>query len=163
MNMPVGKSKSKTRISCLIHVFNDERTIGRTLEVLRVCDEIVVVDHGSSDDTVRIARQYGARIIPGVAGVDKGAYAVDCGNDWVFCLLPTETINEGLEAAVFEWKQQAHYEDVGFCFQVREETDNGWKKHEPQMRLVNRQKLNWQDIFPAGDGEILAGEVLRLK
>ncbi len=157
-------NKVNTRISCLIHTMNDERTLGRTLEVLRACDEIVVVDHGSTDNTVRIARQYGARVVPGVAGVDKGAYAVDCRNDWVLCLLPAETINERLEAALFEWKQQKHSDVLGLCCTVREETDTGWKTHEPQMRLVNRQKLNWQDAFPnVTEGDRLAGEVLRPK
>jgi glycosyltransferase involved in cell wall biosynthesis len=158
-----ARKSGRTKISCLIHTLNDERTIGRTLEVLRACDEVVIVDHGSSDNTLPIAGQYGARIVPGVPGVDKGAYAVDCVNDWVLCLMPTETINEGLEAGLFEWKQQGHLDDVGFCCQVREELENGWKTHEPQMRLVNRQKLNWQDIFPAAEGEMLPGEVLRLK
>jgi glycosyltransferase involved in cell wall biosynthesis len=153
-----------TRLSALIHSINDERTLGRTLEVLRACDDVLVVDHGSTDNTVRIARQYGARVIPGVAGVDRGAYAVDCLNDWVLCLLPTETINENLEAALFEWKQQKHIDDVGMCCTVREEVDSGWKTHEPQMRLVNRQKLNWQDNFPSGaSADILPGEVLRLR
>jgi glycosyltransferase involved in cell wall biosynthesis len=157
-------NKVNTRISCLIHTLNDERTLGRTLEVLRACDEIVVVDHGSTDNTVRIARQYGARVVPGVAGVDKGAYAVDCRNDWVLCLLPAETINERLEAALLEWKQQKHSDELGLCCTVREETDSGWKTHEPQMRLVNRQKLNWQDAFPnVIEGDRLAGEVLRPK
>src|SRR5688572_10865315 len=105
--------KRGTKVSALIHSLNDERTLGRTLEVLRACEDIVVVDHGSTDNTIHVARQYGARVIPGVAGVDRGAYAVDCLNDWVLCLLPTETINEGLEAALFEWKQQKHPDTVG--------------------------------------------------
>jgi glycosyltransferase involved in cell wall biosynthesis len=162
--MLMGKSKEATRISCLIHTLNDERTLGRTLEVLRACDEIVVVDHGSTDKTLRVARQYGARLVPGVSGVDKGAYAVDCAHDWVLCLLPTETITEGLEAALFEWKQDQHLDTMGLCCNVREEGDSGWKTLEPQMRLVNRQKLNWQDAFPAvSDGDRLPGEVLRLR
>jgi glycosyltransferase involved in cell wall biosynthesis len=154
----------KTKISCLVHAANDARTIGRTLETLHPCDEILVVDHGSTDSTVKIARQYGARIIPGVAGVDRGAYAVDCAHDWVLCLLPTETLTEGLAASLFEWKAALHPDDVGGCIALREEKDDGWDEHPPEMRLVNRQKLNWQAEYPTGcEGPVLTGELLRLK
>jgi glycosyltransferase involved in cell wall biosynthesis len=154
----------KTHISCLVHVANDARTLGRTLETLHPCDEVVVVDHGSTDKSVRIARQYGARVIPGVAGVDRGAYAVDCVNDWILCLLPTETLTEGVSASLFEWKASPHNDEIGFVIALREETDNGWKQHPPEMRLVNRQKLNWQAEYPSGcEGDVLPGELLRLR
>jgi glycosyltransferase involved in cell wall biosynthesis len=154
----------KTKISCLIHVANDARTLGRTLETLHPCDEIVVVDHGSADNSVKVARQYGARVIPGVSGVDRGAYAVDCAYDWVLCLLPTETLTEGVAASLFEWKTKPHADEVGYGIALREENEGGWKEHPPEMRLVNRQKLNWQAEFPSGcDGDVLPGELLRLK
>jgi glycosyltransferase involved in cell wall biosynthesis len=154
----------KTKISCLMHVANDARTLGRTLETLHPCDEVVVVDHGSTDGTVKIARQYGARVVPSVTGVDRGAYAVDCTYDWILCLLPTETLTEGFAASLFEWKTAPHPDDVGYCVALREEDEDGWKEHAPEMRLVNRQKLNWQTEYPSGsEGDVLPGELLRLK
>ena len=158
--------KSKRKLSCLIHACNDERRLGRTLESLRTCDDIVVVDHGSTDKTGRVARQYGARVVPGVAGVDKGAYAVDCANDWVLCLMPGETVSEPLEAALFEWKQAEGADGpAGFALQLREEEGQGWKQNEQQMRLVDRSKINWQDEFPILPEVPVAlpGEILRVK
>lgn len=47
---------------CMI-VKNEERTLGRVLEAARqFCDEMIVVDTGSTDRTVEIAESYGARV-----------------------------------------------------------------------------------------------------
>ena len=43
------------KISALIHAHNDGLRIGRAVESLRCCDQVLVVDHDSTDDTVRRA------------------------------------------------------------------------------------------------------------
>lgn len=53
----------KQRITGLILTFNGERLLERTLQSLDFCDEILVVDSGSSDATLNIARRYNARIL----------------------------------------------------------------------------------------------------
>lgn len=152
-----------TKLSALIHCKNNEATLGRTLESLRCADEVVIVDHGSSDKTVRIAKQYGARVIHAVAGVDEGAYAIDCKHDWVLCLLPNEAISEGLEASVFEWKRGAAAEAPGVLLSVREQKESDWTTLDPEMRLADRSKLNWSGRFPAAPSEAppLSGDLLR--
>jgi len=54
--------------SVVILTRNSAATLGPSLEQLRNqtvgCDEVIVLDTESSDDTVRIARQFGARVIP---------------------------------------------------------------------------------------------------
>ena len=45
------------KISATIITLNEERNIARAIESLRCCDEIVVVDSGSTDRTVEIAEQ----------------------------------------------------------------------------------------------------------
>lgn len=103
-------------ISALIHTCNDEHSIGRTLETLRPCDEVLVIDHASSDGTVKTAQQYGATVIAAVAGVEDGAYAVHCSNDWVLCLQPNESLSETLESALFEWKDQQQDSAAAFRY-----------------------------------------------
>ena len=62
------------RISLTMIVENEENNIGRCLESVRgVFDEIVVVDTGSKDRTVEIARSFGARVFDFVWVDDFGA------------------------------------------------------------------------------------------
>jgi len=52
------------KISAAIITYNEERNISRTLESLRCCDEVVVVDSGSTDRTVELATKLGGKAAP---------------------------------------------------------------------------------------------------
>jgi glycosyltransferase involved in cell wall biosynthesis len=151
------------KISALIHTHNHERSLGRTLESLRCVDEIVIVDDHSTDKTLRVAKQYGARVVHAVAGVDRGAYTVDCKYDWILCVLPNETPSEALEASIFEWKGLNDVGAAGMLVTVREQKDEQWQTNGQQMRLADRNKVNWPDLFPSpvSNAEELSGDLLR--
>ncbi len=165
------------KITALIHTHNDGERIGRALESLRACDEVLVIDHASTDETAKLAKEHGATVKEGVPGVNPGVYAIDARHDWILCLLPTESVGEGLEASLFEWKhrreealdhdekdKQAGWErSVGF--QVREETAEGWKELGAHTRLVNRKKISWPGHLPSDepDAEIIPGHLLRFQ
>ncbi|MCU1307913.1 MAG: hypothetical protein JWN45_2608 [Acidobacteriaceae bacterium] len=150
-------------ISALIHTCNDERRLGRTLETLRPCDEIVIVDHASEDGTVKVARDYGAKVIAAVTGVQNGAYANDCKHDWVLCLLPAETLTEALEATLLEWKTSDTPEEAIAGYAVKIRSSNNGQAICQELRLVNRTNLNWQGVTPeaTGDVPVLDGDLLR--
>ena len=153
------------KITALLHVCDDERQLGRALDSLRPCDEVIVVDHGSHDESIKVAREHGARIIKAVQGVAKGAYAQDAHHDWILCLLPSESLAEDLEASLLEWKQSDPAKDgLGYNMQVREQNGMGWKTLNPEMRLVNRKQLNWlEDLPPETPGApVMAGNILRI-
>jgi glycosyltransferase involved in cell wall biosynthesis len=151
------------KISALIHAANHERTLGRALESLRPCDQILVVLHSSTDQSRKIAKEYGATIKKAVIGVDDGAYAHDCKHQWVLCLLPNEALSEALEAALFEWKETDPARTAGYSIAVRKETRKGWRQLGREMRLVNRDAINWTGALPgkrAGAAQ-LKGDILR--
>ncbi len=50
-------------VSVLILTFNEEKTLPRCLAALVWCDDIVVLDSGSTDGTIEIAERAGARVI----------------------------------------------------------------------------------------------------
>jgi glycosyltransferase involved in cell wall biosynthesis len=153
------------KITALIHTFNDGLRIGRTLDSLRACDQVLVIDHGSDDNTEMVARDHGANFKKGIPGVDHGTYAVDSSNDWILCLCSNESLNEELEASLLEWKSQDHGEEVGFNLRVREEGDGGWTVHDAETRLVNKCKINWTGDLPPRTTvhNQIAGYILRFK
>jgi glycosyltransferase involved in cell wall biosynthesis len=136
------------KITALIHCANDELRIGRALDSLRACDEVLVIDHGSTDNTEKVVRDHGAIYKKGIPGVDHGTYAVDSKNDWILCLCANESLSEELEASLFEWKSNEHEEPVGFNVRVREENEGGWTVRGPETRLVNKCKINWTGDLP---------------
>ena len=152
------------KVTALLHVANSHHGLARALESLRSCDEILVVDHGSGEDTLKVAKEHGARTIKGVQGVDRGAYAQDAKNDWIFCLLPSESIAEDLEASLLEWKH-VEPKDVrlGYNVGIREQNGTQWKFLRPELRLVNRCQINWTGDLPPESAEApaLEGHLLR--
>src|SRR5580692_13022278 len=50
-------------VSVIIPVRNEARNLPRCLESLRGAGQIYVVDSGSTDETVEIARSYGAKVV----------------------------------------------------------------------------------------------------
>ncbi|MFA5133273.1 MAG: glycosyltransferase family 2 protein [Patescibacteria group bacterium] len=54
--------------SACILTFNSEKTVGRCLESVKDFDDIVILDGGSSDRTLEIAKKYNARVYPQSSG-----------------------------------------------------------------------------------------------
>jgi glycosyltransferase involved in cell wall biosynthesis len=90
--------------SVLILTLNEERNLPVCLASLRTCNDIVVLDSGSTDATVRLAKDAGARVF--VRAFDNFAaqrnYAqhnIPFRNNWVFHLDADERFTPELDAA----------------------------------------------------------------
>src|SRR3954451_9254920 len=96
------------KISAAIITFNEERNIARLIESLRCCDEILVLDSGSTDRTVEIARKLGARVIEaswqGYAAQKNIAVEL-ASYDWILALDADESLSEALEAEIWHIKK----------------------------------------------------------
>ena len=90
-------------ITALLHTRNDALRLGRTLEMLLPCAEILIVDHGSADATRRVACEYGARIVTADSHAAMNHYLDLARHDWILCMEPGESITESLQASLFEW------------------------------------------------------------
>jgi glycosyltransferase involved in cell wall biosynthesis len=155
-------------ITAILHTFNDELRLGRALETLHPCDEILIVDHGSTDGTLRIAREYAASIRTAGSNQTRSDQLQWARCDWALLMLPTESLTEALEAALFEWKLYDELDVAGItaCAAfVREENDAGWSQPEPSTRLIPRTWNSWEGWLPRGNSQsrMLEGDLLRFR
>ena len=151
-------SNPMPRISALIHAHNDERRLARTLETLRPMDEIVVLDHGSTDGTVRIAREYGARVVMATPERTKEDYAGECANEWIFVIKPDEALSEGLEASLYDFAAASPTGEKAYWVLVREQSSAGWQSAAQEVRLFRKQPPQGESKPASG---MLAGDLLR--
>jgi glycosyltransferase involved in cell wall biosynthesis len=155
-------------ITALLHTENDALRLGRALETLLPCAEVLIVDHHSTDGTLRRARQYGATILPAEGSASSEHYLDRAGCEWIFCLNPSESITESLQASLFEWSllpAPTTVNAVAFSVRVREQTRGTWHRHSaPQTRLVPRNWTSWNGRLPAHHASCpaLEGDLLRI-
>ena len=103
--LPAAGAGPRLDLSVAIIARNNALTIRRTLASVRtIAREIVVVDSGSTDQTVEIARdEFGARIIdqPWLGHIRQKQFALEaCTASWVLSLDSDESIEPELAAAI---------------------------------------------------------------
>jgi len=154
-------------ITALLHTKNDALRLGRSLETLYACDDILIVDYGSSDATVSIAHEYGARVVKATVGFLAQDYLQFASSGWIMSLDPCESLTERLAASLFEWKSglaQTPNSVPAFSVFLREETARGWiEVSAAQTRLVPQSWKLWEGKFPIQEpsARVLEGELLR--
>jgi glycosyltransferase involved in cell wall biosynthesis len=150
------------KFTALLRTHNDALRLGRALQSLRPCDEVLIIDVGSEDDTAKVAREYGATIKTAIPGVSPGAYAMDAQHDWILCLRANESLSDTLEAALFEWKEEDPQSAICYNVPIREENGQGWRECPPEVRLINRKVVNWIGEMPPTqeDCALMRGELL---
>ncbi len=155
-------------ITALLHTENDALRLGRALETLYSCDDILIVDHGSRDASVRIAREYGATVVAATSGFSSQDYLRFARAGWILFLDPCESLTEKLAASLFEWKSEMFDAKVpapsAFSVFLRHETAQGWVEvPAAQTRLVPQNWTMWKGKYPIHEPSALSleGELLR--
>jgi glycosyltransferase involved in cell wall biosynthesis len=87
-------------ITALVGSHNEADLLPRCLSSLRFCDEILVIDIDSTDDTVEVAAAFGARVIRHplveIAEVARVRLAAEAEHEWLLFLDPDEVLPSAL-------------------------------------------------------------------
>jgi glycosyltransferase involved in cell wall biosynthesis len=148
----IPDNAAKVNVSAVIITYNESRNIRRTLARLYWCDEIVILDSYSTDDTVAICREFGCRVyfktFEGYGAQKK--YAVEqANNDWVLCLDADEVLSEALiREIIAEFKQEPSY--TGFLLPMNlvflgREFRYGKESQRYFLRLFHKGKGNFNE------------------
>jgi glycosyltransferase involved in cell wall biosynthesis len=148
-------------LSVAIVCKNNAGTMGRTLESVRgLAHEIVAVDSGSTDGTIEILEQHGARVIRSewLGHVKTKQKALEaCTQDWVLCLDSDESIDEKLRSWLEDFGNQVLEECCSpsddYWWIRRVTWYNGrplrhaWQP-EWRIRLVTKRGFRWGGLDP---------------
>lgn len=143
------------KLTVTIITLNEERNIERCiLSVKSVADEILVVDSLSTDRTVKIAEQLGAKVIlqPFLGHIEQKNFANEkATHDWVLAIDADEELSPELAASIAMVKHNPkhrayHYNRLNnYC--------GHWIKHsgwypDRKIRLYNRNAGKWMGENP---------------
>ena len=135
------------RLSICVITLNEEHDLPRLLKsVGGLGDEIVVVDSGSTDRTVEIARAAGTRVVTRAFtnyGEQKNFATAQATGDWILLLDADEEVSEELRASILKWKSA----EPGFrVYEMARRAWflSGWVRHSRwypdwQRRLFDRR------------------------
>lgn len=161
------------RISFCVITLNVEKHLARALKSAQgVADEIIVVDCGSTDRTLEIGREHGAKIFyrAWTNFSDQRNFAVAHANyEWIYTLDADEELSEELRNSLLEWKQQEAklnaYEMPRLTWYL-----GGWVRHSGwypnlQRRLYRKGAAKYSGIVHetlefAGAAGYLKGDLL---
>ena len=91
------------KISAIIISKNSEATIEDCLKSISFCDELIVVDGGSTDATLTIAKKYEAKIIKGASNDfarQRNVGLQGAKGEWIFYIDTDERVSKELERSI---------------------------------------------------------------
>lgn len=163
----------KTPLSVTVITRDAAASLERCLASVAWADEILVVDSGSSDATLEIARRLAQRVEyhdwPGY-GAQKRYAAVRASHDWILSLDADEWLSPELAASLQALLREGPRE-AGYLLNCRNRFMGRWLLHgegypDPHLRLFDRRRGNWQDrsiheqVVVDGAPGRLAGDLL---
>ncbi|GAB4331287.1 MAG: glycosyltransferase family 2 protein [Leptolyngbyaceae cyanobacterium] len=161
-------SASLQQISTVIIARNEEECIAQAIRsCLLFSDEIVLVDSGSQDATVQIAKNLGCQIyfhewmgyaIQRNFGAEKASY------DWIFFIDADEVVDEQLTQALLQWKQHPQAETKAFAALRIGDFWGKWLDTRPEShtRLYNKTVFRIKDVLVHEGPNVSPEQVVRL-
>ena len=141
------------KLTATLICLNEAPHIEAALESVRWCDEIVVVDSGSTDGTTDIARKFTDKVIPrewpGYAAQKEFA-ASAASNDWILSIDADERVSPEL-AAEIRGVLQREPREAAFKMPRMTRHFGRWLRTTDaypdfQVRLYDRRRARWKPL-----------------
>ncbi len=136
----------KNSLSAIVIAKNEAMRISTCVDALSFCDEVLVVDNGSTDETTKVAKAQGANVITfsaddfstlrnEAAGMVKGEWILYVDADEVV----GETLASSIRNAVNTWEKNMPSSYI--LHRVNYYLGHRWPKTEDMLRLFRRAVL----------------------
>lgn len=140
-------------LSVAIVAQDEANRLPRCLASVSFADEVLVVDSGSRDNSVDIARLFGCRVLQQswLGYARQKQFAVDnCSNEWVLILDADELVPRETAEKIVEITGSHEQEFAAYSFLRKNFFHKRWIRHcgwwpERVIRLVNRRQGRFSD------------------
>ena len=142
--------------SVLILTLHEEDNLPRCLESLRWCDDVVVYDSNSTDKTVEIATQAGARVIQRkfdnwASHQNWGVQNIEFKHPWVYYIDADEVMTPELAEEVQRIAGDPNTQEAAFRVRRKDMFFGRWIKRSSMypvwiVRLFRPEKIRWERL-----------------
>jgi glycosyltransferase involved in cell wall biosynthesis len=143
----------KNKLSAVIIAKNAGNTIKESIDSLKWCDEVVVIDDKSTDDTIEVSKKHGARVYKRSMNNDFAAqrnYAYEIvKSDWIFFVDDDELVTPELKEEICLIFSKKISKKIAIFYMRRNDYFLGnLLKHGPAgtaffARLLRKERTSW--------------------
>jgi len=143
-------------LTLVVMTYNEAKTIARCLDSVPFAGEKLVIDSGSTDDTVAIAQAHGARVVQQAwlgFGPQRNFATTQCSNDWILALDADEYLTPELAAELAQRLPELMASDICAAWLRRSTIFMGARMRwylpamgEKMARLYHRDRARWSDV-----------------
>lgn len=142
-----------SKISCVMITFNEEENLRRSLESISWCDEIIIVDSGSTDKTLDLCKEFNCKIFykdfDGY-GEQKRFAVSKASNDWIFNIDADEVVTNELRNEIENKDLNVNPDIKGYhilrsLIFLGKQFKYGRESKESYLRLFDKNSGNFSD------------------
>lgn len=152
-----------SKISVIILAQNNANTITRTLESVKDFDEIVVIDGGSTDRTIDLAKSYGAKVVVNKfkGFTEQRNFSLSqASHKWCLVVDSDEEVTSELKELLYQKIESSSpkmlYRIMRTEYLLGRENDYGYNRSDYQERFFNKEFVSYRgDLheYPVINGE----------
>jgi glycosyltransferase involved in cell wall biosynthesis len=160
-------------ISVIILTKNEEKDLERCLSSVQWSDDVHILDSGSTDNTLDIAKQYPVQIStnPFISFGSQRNYALEflpAKYNWILFLDADEVVTAEFHAAMLESVNKATDDVAGFYCCWKMMLENTWLKRSDnfpkwQFRLLRKGMAEFRDFGHGQKENIISGRIEYIK